>query len=101
MLQTTDYTTEEVRYAKTRLEDGVVMVQGVDERQEAGIQSTNRTASLLNQLMGTGVSASWIAEQIGVTRMTIHRWRRGLSHPRPAILVDKELVNLLKNRIIV
>jgi len=31
--------------------------------------------------------------------MTIHRWKHGESHPRPAIPVDTALANLLYSRL--
>ena len=62
------------------------------------IGTDNGTIYLLGELHGAGVADALIAERIGVSRMTIHRWKNGASHPRPAIPVDTALANLLYDR---
>ena len=63
------------------------------------IGADNGTVYLLGELHGAGIADTLIAEKIGVTRMTIHRWKHGESHPRPAIPVDTALANLLYSRL--
>ena len=62
------------------------------------IGSDHGTIYLLNELHGAGIADSWIAQKLGVARMTIHRWKTGESHPRPAVAVDTALANLLYSR---
>ena len=59
------------------------------------IGADNGTIYLLKELHGAGIADSWIAEKLGVARMTIHRWKNGESHPRPVAAVDTVLANLL------
>ena len=60
------------------------------------IQSLNGTQYLLDQLHCAGVDDTDIAKRIGTTRMTIYRWKRGVSHPRPAGIINTALASLLK-----
>ncbi len=62
------------------------------------IGSDHGTIYLLNELHGAGIADSWIAQKLGVARMTIHRWKTGESRPRPAAAVDTALANLLYSR---
>jgi predicted transcriptional regulator len=60
------------------------------------ISSPDTTALLLADLHHGGVTYKHIAEEIGVTYMTIFRWARGLSKPRPALPVNEKLM-LMRN----
>ena len=55
-------------------------------------------AYLLGELHKAGVSYQQVADSIGVTWMTVHRWAYGTSHPRPALPVNVELSRLLIGR---
>ena len=74
------------------------MAENVALKSCSVIGADNGTVYLLGELHGAGIADSLIAEKIGVTRMTIHRWKNGESHPRPAIPVDTALANLLYDR---
>jgi len=52
-------------------------------------------AYLLEELHSAGVTYQKVADTIGVTWMTVHRWAYGTSHPRPALPVNVELSRLL------
>ena len=55
-------------------------------------------AYLLEELHSAGVTYQKIADSIGVSWMTVHRWAYGTSHPRPALPVNVELSRLLIGR---
>ena len=64
----------------------------------SAIGTDNGTVYLLAELHGAGIADTFIAEKIGVTRQTIHRWKTGESRPRPAMPVDTALANMLYDR---
>ena len=53
------------------------------------------TMFLVGELHRQGVSYQKIADEIGVTWMSVHRWAKGFSRPRPAHPVNIELARLL------
>ena len=53
------------------------------------------TMFLVEELHKNGVSYQKIADEIGVTWMSVHRWAKGFSRPRPAHPVNAELARLL------
>ena len=55
-------------------------------------------AYLLGELHKAGVSYQKVADSIGVSWITVHRWAYGTSHPRPALPVNVELSRLLIGR---
>jgi len=59
------------------------------------------TAFLLEELHSNGVTYQRIANEIGVTWMSVHRWAKGLSRPRPALPVNTELARLLAEQRVV
>ena len=53
------------------------------------------TVFLIAELHSNGVTYQRIANEIGVTWMSVHRWAKGTSRPRPALPVNTELARLL------
>ena len=63
------------------------------------------TMFLLEELHKNGVTYQRVANEIGVTWMSVHRWAKGFSRPRPALPVNTELAwmlaeNLAQNQVI-
>lgn len=71
--------------------------QDVEIKACSVIGANNGTAYLLGELHQAGLADVRIADMLGVTRMTIHRWKHNISHPRPSGAINKELANLLHN----
>ena len=72
------------------------MKQSMEEEARQWVASPETTAFLLTDLHSSGVTYKRIAEEIGVTYMTIFRWAKGFSKPRPALPVNEKLM-LLRN----
>lgn len=53
------------------------------------------TNYLVQELHGLGVTYQAIADTVGVTWMTAHRWATGESAPRPAGPINKILAEML------
>ena len=53
------------------------------------------TMFLLEALHKNGVTYQRVANEIGVTWMSVHRWAKGFSRPRPALPVNTELARML------
>jgi transposase-like protein len=53
------------------------------------------TMFLLEELHKSGVTYQRVANEIGVTWMSVHRWAKGFSRPRPALPVNTELARML------
>tara|TARA_R100000306_G_C4374819_1_gene141501 strand:- start:2085 stop:2402 length:318 start_codon:yes stop_codon:yes gene_type:complete len=54
--------------------------------------SPDTTPELLRQLHDAKVTYQAIASEVGVSYMTIYRWSRGFSKPRPAKPVNETLM---------
>ena len=68
------------------------------ERADAAVHqymsSPDSTVELVQCLHDKGMTYKSIAEGIGVTYMSIFRWARGLSQPRPARPVNEALMRM-------
>jgi len=56
---------------------------------------SGRTAGLIALLHRQGVTYQSIADTVGVSWMTVHRWAREDTHPRPAGPIDALLAQML------
>jgi len=54
-----------------------------------------RTADLIGSLHRRGVTYQSIADTVGVSWMTVHRWAKEDTHPRPAGPIDALLAQML------
>ena len=65
-------------------------MQGLD-----AMAKPETTIFLLATLHAEGVTYQAIAKEIGVTYMSVFRWSKGLSTPRPILPVNTHLARLL------
>ena len=71
------------------------MVQQIEANLERYLSLPDTTPDLLRQLHEMKVTYKAIADHIGVTYMTVFRWAKGLSKPRPAKPVNDNLMFLI------
>jgi len=55
-----------------------------------------QTADLIESIHKTGMTYKAMANAIGVSWMTIHRWAREETHPRPAGPINALLAQMLE-----
>ena len=56
------------------------------------------TAYLIGELHALGVTYQSIADTVGVTWMTVHRWTTGENRPRPAGPINQVLGQMLTSK---
>ena len=61
-------------------------------------KSENRTAALLSQLHNMGVTYKTVADTLGVTGRSCHRWANGETRPGPAGLTNDALTRFIEFR---
>jgi predicted transcriptional regulator len=56
---------------------------------------SGQTAALIESLHRRGVTYQSIADSVGVSWMTVHRWAKEDTHPRPAGPINALLAQML------